>query len=69
MFGFTFSFNLILHAALNLKFDDSEKQKKYEMVSFEEINQEINDLKVVFCLRPAYDMLGDYLSFLLVKSW
>ncbi|XP_042041771.1 probable ethanolamine kinase isoform X2 [Salvia splendens] len=31
--------------ALTLKFDESEKQKKYEMVSFEEINQEINGLK------------------------
>ncbi|KAG6403868.1 hypothetical protein SASPL_136102 [Salvia splendens] len=44
--------------ALTLKFDDSEKQKKYEMVSFEEINKEIHGLKamadrfnapVVFC--------------------
>ncbi|KAH6807489.1 Protein kinase superfamily protein [Perilla frutescens var. frutescens] len=31
--------------ALTLKFDDSEKQKKFEMVSFEEINKEVNDLK------------------------
>ncbi|KAG6386235.1 hypothetical protein SASPL_155127 [Salvia splendens] len=36
---------IIVHAALTLKFDESEKQKKYEMVSFEEINQEINGLK------------------------
>ncbi|XP_047972082.1 probable ethanolamine kinase [Salvia hispanica] len=33
--------------ALTLKFDDSVKQKKYEMVSFEEINQEINGLKAM----------------------
>ncbi|KAL1566111.1 ethanolamine kinase [Salvia divinorum] len=33
--------------ALTLEFDDSEKQKKYEMVSFEEINQEINGLKAM----------------------
>lgn len=62
-------FNVILDAALTLKFDDSEKQKKYEMVSFELINQEINGLKVVFCLRPAYDMLHANLLFLLEKSF
>ncbi|KAH6833645.1 Protein kinase superfamily protein [Perilla frutescens var. hirtella] len=33
--------------ALTLKFDDSEKQKKFEMVSFEEINKEVNDLKAM----------------------
>ncbi|KAG6412145.1 hypothetical protein SASPL_124814 [Salvia splendens] len=33
--------------ALTLKFDESVKQKKYEMVSFEEINQEINGLKAM----------------------
>ncbi|KAL3643188.1 hypothetical protein CASFOL_014003 [Castilleja foliolosa] len=32
--------------ASSLKFDNSEKQKKYEMISFEEINKEISDLKV-----------------------
>ncbi|KAK4479179.1 hypothetical protein RD792_014694 [Penstemon davidsonii] len=31
--------------ALSLKFDDSEKQKKYEMVSFEKIHKEITELK------------------------
>ncbi|KAK6124597.1 hypothetical protein DH2020_041660 [Rehmannia glutinosa] len=33
--------------ASSLKFDNSEKQKKYEMVSFGEINKEISDLKVM----------------------
>lgn len=57
------SFDLILYAASTLKFDDSEKQKKYEIVSFEEINQEINDLKVIFCLgsclicMPTFSLL------------
>ncbi|KAL6558358.1 hypothetical protein OROMI_018708 [Orobanche minor] len=33
--------------ASKLKFENSEKQKKYEMVSFGEINKEISDLKVM----------------------
>ncbi|CAA0821071.1 Probable ethanolamine kinase [Striga hermonthica] len=33
--------------ASSLKFDDSEKQKKYEMVSFEEIKKEVSELKVM----------------------
>ncbi|KAL6549665.1 hypothetical protein OROHE_008396 [Orobanche hederae] len=33
--------------ASKLKFENSERQKKYEMVSFGEINKEISDLKVM----------------------
>ncbi|KAG6401613.1 hypothetical protein SASPL_138477 [Salvia splendens] len=51
--------------ALTLKFDDSEKQKKYEMVSFEEINKEINGLKVAMADRfnaPVVYCHNDLLS-------
>lgn len=37
-----------LIAAAVLKFDDSEKQAKYEAISFDEIREEINKLKVFF---------------------
>lgn len=33
-------------AAQTLKFDDSEKQAKFETISFAEIRDEVNDLKV-----------------------
>ncbi|KAL2249483.1 UNVERIFIED_CONTAM: putative ethanolamine kinase [Sesamum indicum] len=36
-----------LDKASRLKFDDGEKQKKYEMISFGEINEELTDLKVI----------------------
>lgn len=37
---------LLSHAASSLKFDDPEKQKKYEKISFEEIHNEVIKLKV-----------------------
>ncbi|KAK4420258.1 putative ethanolamine kinase [Sesamum alatum] len=36
-----------LDRASRLKFDDTEKQKKYEMISFGEINEELSELKVI----------------------
>ena len=35
-------------AAETLKFDDTEKQKMYETISFKEIREEVNGLKVQF---------------------
>lgn len=34
-------------AASNLEFDDSEKQRKFKTISFEEVHNEVNELKVV----------------------
>ena len=36
----------ILVAASVLKFEDKEKQKKYETISFREIGDEVKELKV-----------------------
>lgn len=36
----------ILIAASVLKFEDNEKQKMYEMISFREIQDEVKELKV-----------------------
>lgn len=33
---------------MTIKFDDSEKQARYESISFQEIQAEINELKVHF---------------------
>lgn len=37
---------LLLPAASDLNFDDCQKQKKFETISFKEIDDEITELKV-----------------------
>lgn len=45
----------MLLAASTLTFDEDEKQNKYETISFEEVNAEVIELKVVTLLMPRFN--------------
>lgn len=45
----------MLLAASTLTFDEDEKQNKYETISFEEVNAEVIELKVVTLLMPCFN--------------
>lgn len=45
----------MLLAASTLTFDEDEKQNKYETISFEEVNAEVIELKVVTLLMLRFN--------------
>lgn len=48
-------FNLQLFvAASKLKFDDKQKQEKYQTISFEELQNEVSELKVTLFLCNSH---------------